>query len=116
MRNAKPVGFIPYKLLDVRFVPLPKEPDYLNSIAEKIKSVAADIYQIRQQTNAIKDYEERMIIREELVADKCPVRSTRAVRSRATPAIPELPEPSEPPADLPGPAIATSDFDMFDPM
>jgi hypothetical protein len=48
-RGFRVVGIIPWKLLDVRFIPVYKEPDFLESCKPMLVEVAKAISQIRQQ-------------------------------------------------------------------
>jgi hypothetical protein len=84
--NAKPVGFIPWKLMKVSLIPIDKEPDFLSSIEQKVRDAVAEIHAIRLAT---KDPEERR----RLVEEKCPVRSRlRASNTISAPAPKQVSE------------------------
>jgi len=74
IRNAKPVGIIPWKLMKTSIVPIEKEPNFLKDIEELVRQVAKEIHQIRLDTHDLPP-EEIMEKRMALIEKYCPVKS-----------------------------------------
>lgn len=74
IRNAKPVGIIPWKLMKVSLVPIKKEPDFLANVEDEVRKVASEIHKVRMETADLPPAE-MMERRAQMVNELCPVRS-----------------------------------------
>jgi hypothetical protein len=94
-RDARPIGFIPWKLLKVSIVPIAKEPEFLNNIEQKVRDSITEIHEIKLQTKDIENYTERMDMRRQMIEARCPVRTQSARSTAATqPFVGMNPEPT----------------------
>lgn len=97
IRNAKPIGIIPWKLMKVSIIPIEKDPNFLKNIEEKVRQAARDIHQIRIATHILPP-DQMIEKRAQLIEQYCPVKSRGIRAARDSPAS-SGPRAASPPID-----------------